>query len=200
MSISGIRYQYSDGGSVAIKYPRQNFKQAGQVTGFQDATQAPTGITETPQVLKPISVVMPGGGIATAAPPSGASAGPVTQNDFIQSPDVQTKGGGTTGSGGSGGGGDSGGWVGGIVNGILGAFNIVDSGIQTERQERNTEFNRNVARQNMALNKATTASNLRGAGQQQTQSDILFGEQQGQLKTAQAWSAGVAKGLTSGRT
>jgi hypothetical protein len=54
------------------------------------------------------------------------------------------------------------------------------------------------------MDEATTAANLRAAGQNLEQYGITFGQQQEDrskgLKAAKAWAQGVAAGLTTGKT
>jgi hypothetical protein len=122
-------------------------------------------------------------------------------NDFVQAPQVQGGGGG--GSSGGGGGG-MGGMTSGIFGDVAAVYNDLRQNTSENQQVANQIFNRNVGRKNLAMAEATTASNLRGAGQTQQQNAIQFGENQsdraGQLKLAGAWASGVAKGLTAGRT
>jgi hypothetical protein len=138
----------------------------------------------------------------------GEPAGQVqnVQAGFAQVPETQTGGGGSGGGGGSdkkdAGIGSS------ITSGVFDDVGKVYKDLRENTMENqsvaNSIFNRNMARKSFALQEATTASNLRGAGQQQQQGAIQFGQQQEdrskQLQIAGAWASGVANGLTSGRT
>ena len=106
--------------------------------------------------------------------------------------------------GGSSGGGGGGNAASGVFGEVAAVYNDLRQNTAENQNVANAIFNRNVGRKNLAMSEAVTASNLRGAGQQQQQGAIQFGEQQsdraGQLKMASAWAAGVSRGLTSGRT
>ena len=214
MPIQGIRYSYSDGGSVDIKYPRQKFEQGGQAT-FQDVNQtSPYSNSQAMLSVKPITITMADGSTQTfnssgsgAAASSGELITSTPDNsDFVKDPPTNTSGGGGGSSGG--GGGRSSGGDGNNATGVFGEVAAVYNDLRQNTSENqsvaNSIFNRNVARKNLAMSEATTASNLRGAGQSQEQSSIQFGENQsdraGQLKTAAAWAGGVAKGLTQAKT
>jgi hypothetical protein len=199
--IQGIRYSYSDGGSVDIKYPRQKFQQGT----FQDVNQAsPYQNSQAVSGAGKNIITLSNGQQVMAPQGQGEPAGQVqnVQAGFAQVPETQT------GGGGSGGGGRGGGSGANITSGIFDdvgkVFNDFRQNTMENQSVANSIFNRNMARKNFALQEATTASNLRGAGQQQQQGAIQFGQQQEdrskQLQIAGAWASGVANGLTSGRT
>jgi hypothetical protein len=206
MPIQGIRYSYSDGGSVDIKYPRQKFEQGGQAT-FQDVNQtSPYSNSQAMLSVKPITITMADGSTQTfnssgsgAAASSGELITSTPDNsDFVKDPPTNTSGGGGGSSGGDGNAAT------GVFGEVAAVYNDLRQNTSENQSVANSIFNRNVARKNLAMSEATTASNLRGAGQSQEQSSIQFGENQsdraGQLKTAAAWAGGVAKGLTQAKT
>lgn len=206
MPIQGIRYSYSDGGSVDIKYPRQKFEQGGQAT-FQDVNQtSPYSNSQAMLSVKPITITMADGSTQTfnssgsgAAASSGELITSTPDNsDFVKDPPTNTSGGGGGSSGGDGNAAT------GVFAEVASVYNDLRQNTSENQSVANSIFNRNVARKNLAMSEATTASNLRGAGQSQEQSSIQFGENQsdraGQLKTAAAWAGGVAKGLTQAKT
>lgn len=213
MTIQGIRYSYSDGGSVDIKYPRQKFEQGGPALLNVKSPYMQQKTAEeqfgTPQASSGFFIVDPNGN----QQPVNASGQVANQPQGNQGgTQIQQSGGGGTEvpqvQAGGGGGGSSGGGGGNAASGVFGEVATVYNDLRQNTAENqsvaNSIFNRNVARKNLAMSEATTASNLRGAGQSQQQNAIQFGEQQsdraGQLKTAAAWAQGVSRGLTSGRT
>ena len=161
----------------------------------------------TPQASSGFFIVDPNGNqqpvnasgqVANQPPSSQGSQIQPSGGGGTEVPQVQTGGG---GGGSSGGGGNS---TTGVFGEVAAVYNDLRQNTSENQQVANQIFNRNVGRKNLAMAEATTASNLRGAGQNQQQSAIQFGENQadraGQLKLASAWAGGVAKGLTSGRT
>ena len=209
MAIQGISYKYDDGGSVSVKYPRQKFQQGGQVQDLNAGDQN----FGTPQSNKGFFVVNPNG---TTTPVVNQVAAGSGQNQLSSVGQIAGSGGGgtsvpTTAASDSGTGSGDGGATSNLTSmissnfsDVSSVFNDVNSTKLANESMANSVFNRNAARKNLAMNETLAASNLRGAGQQQAQSGITFGEQQqqysGGLKSAAAWSAGVAKGLTSGKT
>ena len=199
--LTGIRYQYHDGGSVDIKYPKQRpgFQEGGTVdyTDYSGPSQGygepASNVGLQPSYndysnslsLDSSKVVNPagtGGG-------TGGSGNPGDPSNYQQVAQQQTP----TAASNTG----AGGLIGGIVDNVLGIFGV-------GQNAASATLNRNLARKSTALGEATTAENLRGAGQNRQQGAIQFGEQQqqysGQLKMAGAWSKGVAAGLTTART
>ena len=195
--VSGIRYSYSNGGSVDIKYPkqRQGFADStvngaegtwsgGQGQGSQlglttDQTAIDYG---KPQVDNTSALSVNPSGTSTA---NGATGQPGQASNYQQVQATQAP----QQSAGTG----AGGLIGGIVDDVVGIFGV-------GQNAANAEQGRNIARKQLSMNEATTAENLRGAGQARQQSAITFGENQAQRGVATAWATGVAKGLTTGRT
>ena len=195
---------------MAIQGISYKFQQDGQVQDLNAGDQN----FGTPQSNKGFIVVNPDG---TTTPVVNQVAAGSGQNQLSSVGQIAGSGGGGTsvpttaasdsGSSGSGDGGATSNLTSMISSNfsdVSSVFNDVNSTKLANESMANSVFNRNAARKNLAMNETLAASNLRGAGQQQAQSGITFGEQQqqysGGLKSAAAWSAGVAKGLTSGKT
>jgi hypothetical protein len=192
MGVKGIRYQYHDGSSVAITYPRQKFAE-----GTENAAEgtwkpsynlssnaSPIGFSSTPQSNETLAAVNPSG-TQQQSMGVGGSGNPNDPSNYSQINAAQPQSAASnTGAGGL---------IGGIVDNVLGIFGV-------GQNAASATLNRNLARKQLALSEAQSAENIHGAAQTRQQNDIKFGQDQKQLEVAKAWSSGVARGLTTGRT
>jgi hypothetical protein len=195
--VSGIRYSYSNGGSVDIKYPKRQGFDEGSVGASNVGLQSSYGnntsnlglnndaVWTAPQADNSSALSVNVDESPAGSGGGGATGQPGQASNYATIPTAQTPQ--ATSSTGAGG------LIGGLVDDVVGIFGVGQNAATAEE-------NRNIARKQYGLQQATTAENLRGAGQSRQQSAITFGENQQQRGVAAAWASGVVKGLTTAKT